>query len=171
MPHLQPPPTDFQSVCSRTFSYNRLAIVKGGSTSGAGLVAKTPFSRGELILPLLGKLTARSYRTIQINASKHLDGALIALMNHSCRPTSIVHALTLGVFAAVDLKAGDEVTFFYPSTEWEMVRPFDCLCGAPACIRFVAGAQCLSTDVLKRYFINCHIQKLTAKPFLRAGLD
>lgn len=22
------------------------------------------------------------------------------------------------------------VTFFYPSTEWKMVQPFDCLCGS-----------------------------------------
>lgn len=26
------------------------------------------------------------------------------------------------------LKEGDELTFFYPSTEWSMAQPFDCLC-------------------------------------------
>lgn len=24
-----------------------------------------------------------------------------------------------------------QVTFFYPSTEWDMAQPFDCICGTP----------------------------------------
>jgi len=163
MPYLQPPPTDLQCVCSSTLSSDRLAIVNDGSIHGARLTAKTPFRRGELILPLIGKLTTRNYRTIQIAVSKHLEGALLAFMNHSCRPSANVQAQALGVFAAVELKAGDEVTFFYPSTEWEMVRPFECLCGLPDCIGFVAGAQYLPIDILRRYFINSHIQKLAAR--------
>lgn len=162
MPHLQPPPIDLRSVCSNIVPSDRLAIVNDGSIHGARLVAKTPFRRGELILPLIGKLTARSYRTIQIDVSKHLDGALIAFMNHSCRPTSVVQAQALGVLASVELKAADEVTFFYPSTEWGMVRPFDCLCGAPDCIGFVAGAHFLPLYILSRYFINPHIRSLVA---------
>jgi len=34
------------------------------------------------------------------------------------------------VVAARDLAADDELTFFYPSTEWSMAEPFDCWCGA-----------------------------------------
>ncbi len=29
-----------------------------------------------------------------------------------------------------DLQVGDQLTFFYPSTEWASPRPFQCLCGA-----------------------------------------
>jgi hypothetical protein len=87
-------------------------------------------------------------------------------MNHSCRPTSIVLAHALCVRAATDLKAGDEITFFYPSTEWDMVRPFECLCGAHNCIGFVAGAQHLCIATLRRYFLNAHIQELAAEAFL-----
>lgn len=169
MPSLQTPPIDLQSFCSSILPSDRLAIANNGSIVGAGLLAKTPFRRGELILPLLGKLTARSYRTIQIDVNKHLDGALIAFINHSCQPTSIVEAPALGVVAAVDLRAGDEVTFFYPSTEWEMVRPFECLCNAPDCVGFVAGARCLSNEILRRYFINSHIQKLVTQRFFQAS--
>jgi len=168
---LQSLPIDLKSVCSNIPSSDSLAIVSDASIHGAGLVAIRPFRRGELILPLIGKLTARSYRTIQIDASKHLNGALIGFMNHSCRPTSIVHARAHGVLAAVDLKAGDEVTFFYPSTEWKMVRPFDCLCKAPDCIGFVGGAQYLSLDMLRRYFINSHIQKLATEALPHTRLD
>jgi SET domain-containing protein len=156
---------------SNIFSSDRLVIVKDGcSIHGTSLVARTPFRRGELILPLTGTLSSRSYRTIQIDVRRHLDDALMAFMNHSCRPTSIVQAQALGVRTAVDLKEGDEITFFYPSTEWDMVRPFECLCGARECIGFIAGAQHLSIEILRRYFINAHIQKLAAEAFLPVSL-
>lgn len=60
--------------------------------------------------------------------------------------------------AAPDLAAGEELTFFYPSTEWEMDRPFICLCGSPSCVRLVAGAKHLAVETLGRYYINQHIQ-------------
>jgi hypothetical protein len=41
-----------------------------------------------------------------------------------------------------------------------MDRPFVCLCGAPQCIRLVAGAKYLSIDVLRNYFINQHIREM-----------
>ena len=28
------------------------------------------------------------------------------------------------------ISEGDELTFFYPSTEWAMAEPFECGCGA-----------------------------------------
>ena len=63
------------------------------------------------------------------------------------------------VFALRDIAAGEELTCFYPSTEWDMVRPFVCGCGAPQCVRFVAGARYLSADVLGRNFVNAHIRR------------
>lgn len=29
-----------------------------------------------------------------------------------------------------DIQPGDELSFFYPSTEWEMAQGFECKCGA-----------------------------------------
>lgn len=142
------------------FASDRL-LVDDGSIIGARLVAKRPFRRGDLILPLTGRLTAASYRTIQIDANTHVEGALLAFMNHSCRPSAAVVVQARAVRALTDLTAGDEVTFFYPSTEWEMVRPFECLCGARNCIRYVAGAKYLALETLANYFIiNPHIQRL-----------
>jgi hypothetical protein len=64
------------------------------------------------------------------------------------------------VFAARDLAVGDELTFFYPSTEWEMSSPFICLCGAPNCIHVVAGARFLPLSTLEGHFLNAHIRQL-----------
>jgi hypothetical protein len=110
---------------------------------------ENPFqARGVDQIPIIGMLSPRSYRTIQIEPGKHLDGALIAFMNHSCRPTSIVKAAERGVYASTDLKAEDEVTFFYlpPNGTW-LVR-LSVSVGARTCIEFVAGAQYLPVHIL-----------------------
>jgi hypothetical protein len=171
MPHLQSRRIGLHNVYSNISLPDSLAIVNDDSIHGAGLVVTRSLRCGELILPLFGKLTARSYRTIQIDIGKHLDGALIRFINHSCRPTSIVNVRIQGVLAALDLKAGDEVTFFYPSTEWKMARPFNCLCNAPECIGFVGGARYLSVEVLSRYLINSHIQYVVGHKPPHTGLE
>ena len=81
-------------------------------------------------------------------------------MNHSCAPSTILDTTRMLVFAANDLAAGDELTFFYPSTEWEMSSPFICLCGAPNCIHVVAGARFLPLSTLEDHFLNQHIREL-----------
>lgn len=61
-----------------------------------------------------------------------------------------------------DVKPGDALTFFYPSTEWHMDRPFECLCGAGEgiCLGQVDGAEGIDAKTLQRWFINQHIQEL-----------
>jgi hypothetical protein len=56
-----------------------------------------------------------------------------------------------------DIEPGEELTFFYPSTEWDMITPFQCLCGSSQCLKRIGGARYLSLNVLSRYFINQHI--------------
>jgi len=56
------------------------------------------------------------------------------------------------------LKPGDELTFFYPSTEWEMVQPFSCQCGNPDCLQVIMGAAHLSTETLEKYRLTDFIK-------------
>jgi hypothetical protein len=44
------------------------------------------------------------------------------------------------------LKEGDELTFFYPSTEWNMAQPFDCHCESESCLGKVRGASELTRE-------------------------
>jgi hypothetical protein len=81
-------------------------------------------------------------------------------MNHSCNPNVILDTSRMVAIATRDLAAGDELTFFYPSTEWEMSAPFICLCGAPSCIHVVAGARFLPLSTLEQHFLNRHIRAL-----------
>jgi hypothetical protein len=78
-------------------------------------------------------------------------------MNHSCNPTCNIDTKNLHIIAARDIKVGEELTFFYPSTEWIMDKPFECKCGHNKCIKNVEGASKLSIDDLAGYFINIHI--------------
>ena len=55
------------------------------------------------------------------------------------------------VRAVRDIAPGDELTYFYPSTEWQMAEPFVCGCGAAECIGEVTGAADLRPEVLERY--------------------
>lgn len=57
------------------------------------------------------------------------------------------------------LKAGDALTFFYPSTEWEMDQPFQCTCGAGdgVCKGWISGAKMMMPEELDGYWLNTHI--------------
>jgi hypothetical protein len=57
------------------------------------------------------------------------------------------------------LQPGDELTFFYPSTEWEMAQPFVCNCGTAACIQLINGASHLSVETLSKYKLTDFIRQ------------
>lgn len=50
--------------------------------------------------------------------------------------------------------------FFYPSTEWSMAQPFDCLCGTPSCRGRIAGARDMPPEQLEGVWLNRHIRDL-----------
>ena len=140
-----------------------LNIVEGGSAYGARLITDQPYKQGDVLYHITRhRVTERvTYQTIQVGPHTHIEElGVLAYLNHSCQPNTVVNVSDLTVVAARDIAAGDELSFFYPSTEWEMDRPFVCLCGAPQCVRLVAGAKYLSVDTLSRYFINAHIREM-----------
>jgi hypothetical protein len=50
--------------------------------------------------------------------------------------------------------------FFYPSTEWSMAQPFDCLCGTPSCRGRITGARDMPPEQLEGVWLNRHIRDL-----------
>lgn len=63
-----------------------------------------------------------------------------------------------------NLEIGDDLTWFYPSTEFCSPRPFECVCGARdgVCIGVQRGAKFLSKAQTDRYYLNPHIRSLIA---------
>ena len=81
-------------------------------------------------------------------------------MNHSCVPTCRVDTTLFVLIAERDLPPGSEITFFYPSSEWEMAQPFECWCGGDSCLKFVKGASQMPSHVFNDRFVNQHIQEM-----------
>jgi hypothetical protein len=90
----------------------------------------------------------------------------LVYLNHSCEPNVAFDLTSLDkgkwhARALRDIEPGEPMTFFYPSTEWDMEQSFDCQCGAPTCLGYVSGARYLSFVTLNgRGFINPHIWDL-----------
>ena len=80
-------------------------------------------------------------------------------MNHSCDPNVILDTENMQMIACTDIAKGEELFFFYPSTEWQMDAPFICLCGASNCIHVVAGARFLPLSTLEHHYLNPHIRE------------
>ncbi|KAK2737629.1 hypothetical protein FQN55_000985 [Onygenales sp. PD_40] len=120
--------------------------------------------------------TAKDYSTVQISRSEHIRlNSDLLYCNHSCDPnvrfvTSTLASPEAGlekpvsgaieVWSTRDIPAGEELRFFYPSTEWEMAQPFQCSCGAEKCLGVVDGAKKVDTEVLRRYWLSAHIESL-----------
>ncbi|KEQ75893.1 hypothetical protein M436DRAFT_16887, partial [Aureobasidium namibiae CBS 147.97] len=103
------------------------------------------------------------WHTLQVSRTSHisLDSAFTYL-NHSCAPSLEIDTQNMQVRVSRDkeLKEGDVLSFFYPSTEWEMDRGFRCLCGEEGCVGEVKGAKNMQREELQRWFVNGYIWEL-----------
>jgi len=126
------------------------------------LITKQAYKRGELICEIpTEKVVNKANRfTVQIGRDKHTDVGKLAALNHSCDPNVILDTEHLRMYACRDIERGEELSFFYPSTEWEMDAPFICLCGASNCIHVVAGARFLPLSTLENHYLNGHIREM-----------
>jgi hypothetical protein len=130
--------------------------------SGAHSLIDAP--AGSLFAVIQGATPApKAYSTVQIGPTEHVElNSKLVYCNHSCAPAVEfdVAKMEVRVVKNKDLKVGDPITFFYPSSEWEMAQPFKCNCGAKECWGWISGAKDMDENVLKRYWLNEHIEKL-----------
>jgi SET domain len=100
-----------------------------------------------------------SYLTVQVDDDRHimLDPEFLQYINHSCDPNVFFDTTSMKLIAMKKLKQGDEFTFFYPSTEWQMDQPFDCYCGTAQCLKTISGANDIPSNVLSRYKLTDYI--------------
>ena len=132
------------------------------------LSAKRSFKANEVMTEFgnRGKFTTPSYLTVQISADEHilLHPEYLECINHSCDPNCFFDTTAMQLVALKDIQEGEELTFFYPSAEWDMDRSFECLCGTASCIGTIKGAKYLSATLVKRYrFTDLIRRKLAAR--------
>lgn len=129
------------------------------------LLSKINLSAGSLFTPITTATHgSKRWSSVQVSKDKHVElNSALVYLNHSCSPSLEIDTdmMEVRVAKGKDLKVGDELTFFYPSTEWEMAKPFTCLCGHGAkCLGTVTGASAIEESKLSGWFVNEHILKL-----------
>ncbi|MBC7890265.1 MAG: SET domain-containing protein-lysine N-methyltransferase [Ferruginibacter sp.] len=94
-----------------------------------------------------------TYLTVQTGTDKHitLEPVYLQYINHSCNPNVFFDTTPMQVVCLRPIQPGDELVFFYPSTEWEMAQPFICNCGNENCLKFIKGAAYLDPESLGKY--------------------
>ncbi len=126
------------------------------------LITKQAYKKGDVIceMPSENIMDKPNRFTVQISRDKHTHVGKLAALNHSCDPNVILDTDKMVMVARQDIEKGAELSFFYPSTEWEMAAPFICLCGAANCIHVVAGARFLPLSTLENHYLNSHIREI-----------
>lgn len=146
------------SITPQPEEAHELLVRKDALAYGSALYARRAYRPGEVIARFDDAREApQSYLTVQVAPERHVQLDMLGNLNHSCRPNTAIDAQARTVTACRQILPGDVLTFFYPTTEWDMARPFRCQCGEPECLGYIAGARYLAVETLSRYRISPHI--------------
>ncbi len=144
-------------------SEHPIGLVRRNPRNGQnGFFANQAFGRGDVISALgaASVVATPNYLTVQIGESRHihLDPEYLKNINHSCDPNVFFDTAAMEVVALQDIPAGEELRFFYPSSEWKMDQPFSCHCGFEKCLGEIKGAAETDRAVLARYRLTDFIR-------------
>ena len=138
-------------------------VLLNNSSNQKSLHAAVSFSPGDVISDFSAGVTQTfaTYLTVQTGADRHITlmPEFLQYINHSCAPNVFFNTTTMQVICLSPLQPGDEFTFFYPSTEWEMAQPFVCNCGSNGCLQLINGASHLSVETLSKYKLTDFIKQ------------
>jgi hypothetical protein len=67
-------------------------------------------------------------------------------LNHSCQPNGYIDTADLTFRTLRKIERGEECTFNYLTTEYEMAAPFVCRCGAAKCFGLIRGHKYLGAE-------------------------
>ena len=142
-------------------------VLLNKSTGQKSLNATTSFLPGQVISKFgAGTISPiPTYLTVQIAVDQHITlmPEFLQYINHSCAPTVFFDTTSMELVCLKAMNPGDEFTFFYPSTEWDMAQPFDCNCGSPECLHVIQGAAHLSKATLKKYKLTDFIRQMISR--------
>ena len=136
---------------------------RSSATSKISLPAGAPFAR----ITTVTNAPRQTYSSVQVGRNAHVElNSDLVFINHSCTPSLEFDMARFEIRVVKEraLREGDELSFFYPSTEWRMAQPFDCQCNAPneTCLQRISGAETLDKAILRRYWLNEHIEEMLA---------
>jgi hypothetical protein len=156
----------------RTISNHGIAEMRRNLSNGQNaLFSLRSYQPGDVIANFTaGTISAEpTYLTIQLGIRKHItfDPVFLQYINHSCDPNVFFDTTAMNLVALKHLNCEDEMTFFYPSTEWKMIQSFPCYCGSNDCIGEIKGAFFLSKEAQEKYRFTDFIQQQLARRLVR----
>jgi hypothetical protein len=136
------------------------------NAAGLGVFAKRAYRAHERVSVLeFGPARGEPWRhSVQCGLHQHAEPLpeYLRYLNHSCAPNTFLDIEAGCVVALRELRIEEELTFFYPSTEWIMQSPFECACAAPHCQKQIRGAAFIPTSVLLSYRLSPVVSQLLA---------
>jgi SET domain-containing protein len=117
-------------------------IVLRHGAEGLGVFAVSAIEAGEVLVCLRHVFVDRPERhTIQLDEHVHQAGTgeMDDYFNHSCDPNTYLDFQKLQFVARRPLAVGEEISFNYLTSEWDMAAPFHCGCGTPLCVGEIRG--------------------------------
>ena len=156
--------TTVTSPCFEVVSRHAFGdVLLNTSTNQKSLHATIVIKPGEFISRFFAGITQSyaTYLTVQTGVDTHitLQPEFLQYINHSCNPNVFFDTASLQLICLTALQPGDELTFFYPSTEWDMSQPFVCNCKSKDCLQLINGAAHLDKSTLKKYRLTDFIKQ------------
>lgn len=150
---------EYDIVCT----YPCFEVRLNPSSRQQGLFAIRSFERNERLIEfsIRSIQSTPTYLTVQIGENEHFEFEPdhLKYLNHSCDPNVFIDLESLTLLAIKPIVNGEELRFFYPSTEWKMDQPFECSCGSNKCLGTISGAHNLSNTQLTNYKLSPYIQQ------------
>jgi hypothetical protein len=122
------------------------------------LFARNDIIAGAVIFYFKGSISRHPNKySVQLGIDKHIDFPPVRrpnddldyawqYLNHNCEPNGYVNAAEFCFSALRNIRKGEEITFNYLTTEYELATPFQCGCGSAKCFGFIGGYKFLTAD-------------------------
>ena len=131
--------------------------IKNADNKGKGLFLKNSFRKNECIINLTGQLSLKPHVRASLNSIQIDDDTYIDVseqqdwqyINHSCSPNTKLDLDILGFVALRDVDSGEEITFHYCTTEFDLLsknEDFYCKCGSTNCLEIIKGFNHLTQN-------------------------
>lgn len=150
---------DYRIISDHSFAAVRQNLVNNQKA----FFAQRTYQPGDVVIEFSARqvLSEPNYLTVQVGIDKHilLYPEHLQYINHSCNPNVFFDTYAMQIVALKPIEEGDEMTFFYPSTEWDMAQPFSCFCGSSNCLGEIKGAAHINPDILSNYKLTRFIQQ------------
>ena len=128
------------------------------------LVARKNFAFGDILSRFYSveESTYPNRYSVQVEEFRHIILYPLPLqyISHSCDPNVFFDTQVGNIICLKPIQVGDPITYFYPSTEWEMADAFLCQCRSEWCLGRIQGAKYLPTNILNCYELTRHIRRL-----------